>query len=48
VFCGTDMSDEIISEVIAGEIRPALPHASIVNRLIDRGPEIAEGARRFR
>jgi hypothetical protein len=47
VFCGTDMSDEIISEVIAGEIRPPLAHPSIVNRLIDRGPEIAEGARRF-
>jgi hypothetical protein len=47
VFCGTDMPDEIISEVIADEIRPPLLHPSIVNRLIDRGPEIAEGARRF-
>jgi hypothetical protein len=48
VFCGTDMPDEIISEVIAEEIRPPLPYPSIVNGLIDRGPEIAEDVRRLR
>src|ERR1700682_191276 len=42
------MSSEIISEVIAGKMARQAPRRLVVDGLIDRGPEIDEGARRLR